>query len=80
MSENCDCKNREHDVCTNCSDNVLEELDQNIINGTAGKILVDLQIELKTYLISIIYNPEFIKKTQDEILALRQFREIQYDA
>ena len=31
MSENCDCKNREHDVCPNCLDNTLEELDQNII-------------------------------------------------
>jgi hypothetical protein len=79
MSETCDCKNREHDVCPNDLDNELRELDQNIINGTAGKNLVDLQIELKTYLISIISNPDFIKKTQSEISALRQFREIQHN-
>jgi hypothetical protein len=81
MSEtiNCNCKPGEADVCSNCLDIALEELAQDIINGTAGRNFIDLQIELKTYLISIISEPKFVKKAQSEILALKQFREMQHN-
>ena len=76
----CDCKNR-NDVCFKCLDDALDESNQNIINGTVGKNFIDSLIELKTNFINIIpdKNSELVKKTQNEILALRECRKIHHN-
>lgn len=76
---NCDCKTRENDVCPNCVDSQMDEIYQSMIDGTAGKELIDIQIEIKSYLLSIITTPEFVKKTSKEIEVLKMLRERQHD-
>ena len=75
----CDCKN--DDVCFKCLDKTLDESNRNIINGTAGKNYIDTLIEFKTNFANIIpdKNSELVKKIENEISVLRQYREIQHN-
>lgn len=71
------CNCIEDDVCPNCVDSKMDDLYNSMINGTAGRNIIDMQIDIKEYLISIITTPEFVKNTQDEIKALKILRERQ---
>lgn len=73
----CDCNTRENDVCPKCLDSTMDDIYQSMIDGTAGRNLVDMQINIKELLITIITNPEFVRKTQNEIKALKILRERQ---
>ena len=79
MSDICNCRNTENDICFKCLDNVLKETEHNIIRGRVGKKYIDSLIELKTSLIDVINDPDanIVKNTQLEITKLTQFREIQ---
>lgn len=74
---NCDCHTKEDDVCPNCLDSEMDDIYKSMINGTAGRNLIDMQIDIKEYLMTIITNPEFVKNTQDEIKTLKILRERQ---
>jgi len=76
-SNSCDCHTRENDVCPNCLDSTMDDIYQTMIDGTAGRELVDTQICLKELLMTMIKNPEGIKKLQLEIAALKILRERQ---
>ena len=73
----CNCESR-NDVCSICLDSVLDEQYQEMIEGKAGKNLVDFNIAIKQYLKTCL-NPESdaVKKLNIELKALYILREIQ---
>lgn len=80
MSNNrisCNCYMRENDVCPNCVDSCMDDLWQRMMDGTAGRNIIDTQIDIKTFLKSIITNEEFVSQTEKEIRALTILRERQ---
>lgn len=56
----------------------MDEVHMKTINGTAGTDLIDLQLDIKRYLLSIIHTPEFVQKTELEIAALLMLRDNQH--
>lgn len=73
----CNCANTDNDICFECLDPYLDELWQEMINGTAGRNIVDLHIAFTTELLTMIKNPNYAAKATKEIQALRILRERQ---
>ena len=72
---NCESKN---DVCPKCLDSVLDEQYQEMIEGKAGKNVVDFNIAIKTYLKTCLYpKSDAVKILDIELKALYILREIQ---
>ena len=60
--------------CLNCT---MDNINESIIVGKSSKTIVDVQIDIKEFLITIITNPEFVEQTRREINVLRSLRDMQ---